>query len=90
MDIQNDPETLVYTILADKKHVARHQLTRDKRFRDDLALSSMDALEIILLVEDSFHIDIPDEESEQLVTVGDLIDDVNRRVHRRQQSPRRS
>lgn len=78
MNIQNTPESLVYSIVADKKHLTR--VNRSQHFRDDLGVSSMDALEIIMLVEDSFHIEIPDEESERLATVGDLIDEVNARL----------
>ncbi|MHA6195482.1 acyl carrier protein [Pseudomonas wadenswilerensis] len=80
MSAQEDTETLVYSIVAHKKHLAR--VSRDQHFRDDLGLSSMDALEILILVEDQFHIEIPDEDSEHLETVGDLIDDVSARLRR--------
>ena len=80
MSAQEDTETLVYSIVAHKKHLAR--VNRDQHFRDDLGISSMDALEILILVEDQFHIEIPDKDSERLETVGDLIDDVSTRLRR--------
>jgi len=79
MNTEQNPESLVYAIVADKKHLAR--VSREQRFRDDLGLSSMDALEILMRVEDTFSIEIPDEDSERLATVGDLIDDVRARLH---------
>ncbi|WP_110971065.1 acyl carrier protein [Pseudomonas huaxiensis] len=76
MDITSDPETLIYSIVADKKHLPHSQMTRDKRFRDDLAVNSMDALEILIMVEDQFSIEIPDEVSIDFATVGQLIEHV--------------
>ncbi|MDR0278553.1 MAG: phosphopantetheine-binding protein [Paucimonas sp.] len=78
MNTQEDTETLITSIVAHKKHLAR--VSREQHFREDLGLSSMDALEILILVEDQFHIEIPDEDSEHLETVGDLIDDVRARL----------
>jgi len=80
MNTGQNPESLIYSIVADKKHLTR--VSRSQHFRDDLGLSSMDALEIIMQVEDCFHIEIPDEDSEQLATVGDLIDEVSARLNR--------
>lgn len=80
MSVRIDPETLVYAIVTSKKHLSPGSLTRDQHFRDDLEITSIEALEILMSVEDEFSIEIPDEDSERLFTVGDLIDDVNQRV----------
>ena len=81
MNTQDDPETLIPSIVAVKKHLGPDQVTRDKNFRDDLHVSSLDALEILMSVEDRFNIEIPDDDSLGLETVGDLIEDVCRRMH---------
>ncbi|WP_175649756.1 acyl carrier protein [Pseudomonas sp. Marseille-P9899] len=76
MDIPDNPETLIYSIVADKKHLPHNRVTQEMRFRDDLAVNSMDALEILIMVEDRFSIEIPDEVSIDFATVGQLIEHV--------------
>lgn len=47
----------------------------------DLEADSLDAVEIILGVEESFGIDIPDEEAEKLETVRDLVDYIDSHIN---------
>ena len=42
-------------------------------FKDDLGADSLESVEVVMALEDEFGIHIPDEETEKLVTVGDLI-----------------
>eukprot|EP01084_Bolivina_argentea_P018963 35286_1 len=42
--------------------------------QNDLGLDSLDQVEFGLAIEDEFDIEIPDEEAEQIVTVGDAVD----------------
>ena len=39
----------------------------------DLSADSLDAVEIIMAIEDEYGIEIPDEEAEKMQTVGDLV-----------------
>ena len=80
MSVRNDPETLIYSIVTGKKHLCPGSLSRDKHFRDELEITSIEAVEIVMSVEIEFGIEIPDEDSMRLLTVGDLIDDVNKRI----------
>ena len=45
----------------------------DTNLMKDLEADSLDAVEIIMAIEDTFDIDIPDEDAEKFQTVGDLV-----------------
>lgn len=40
---------------------------------DDLGLDSLDAVELVMSLEDEFDIEIPDEDADKLLSVGDMI-----------------
>lgn len=48
------------------------EVMKGSRLREDLHADSMDEIEIIRAVEEDFGIEIPDEDAEQIETVGDL------------------
>ncbi|MGL5346031.1 MAG: acyl carrier protein [Peptostreptococcaceae bacterium] len=47
-------------------------ITMDTSLVEDLEADSLDAVEVIMALEDEFGIEIPDEEAEKFKTVGDL------------------
>jgi len=49
-------------------------LTEDTHLANDLGLDSLDQVEFGLALEDEFDIEIPDEEAEQIVTLGDAVE----------------
>ncbi len=75
-------EQFIVETLTTKLKLKPGQIGRSNCFHDDLALSSLGAVEVVMEIEAEFGIDIPDEDTEQLVTVGDLIDDVAARVRK--------
>jgi len=48
-------------------------ITLETSLTKDLEADSLDAAEIIMGIEDEFDVEIPDEEAETFVTVGDLV-----------------
>jgi len=46
----------------------------DTRFKEDLNIDSLDALELMMELEGAFGLEIPDEEAEKMLVVGDVID----------------
>lgn len=42
-------------------------------FKDDLGLDSLDAVEVVMAIEDEFTIEIPDSEADKILTVADAI-----------------
>ncbi|WP_024622316.1 acyl carrier protein [Metaclostridioides mangenotii] len=48
------------------------EITTTTSLVDDLEADSLDAVEIVMALEDEFDIDIPDEEAEQFKNIGDI------------------
>ncbi|MBI2100632.1 MAG: acyl carrier protein [Candidatus Vogelbacteria bacterium] len=57
-------------------------LTEDADFAKDFGADSLDLFEMVMEIEDAFHITIPDEEANQLKTIGQTIDYVLRKPRR--------
>jgi len=64
----------VKTVVAEKLNVGEDQVTLDAKFVEDLGADSLDQVELIMALEDDFEMKIPEEEAEQLTTVGAAID----------------
>lgn len=49
------------------------KITEDTNLEDDLGADSLDAVEIIMAVEDEYELEIPDNIAEELKTVSDIL-----------------
>lgn len=49
-------------------------------FIDDLGADSLDVFQIIMGIEEEFDIEIPNEEAEKIVTVGDAVEQIKKAV----------
>ena len=58
-------------IIADVLSVDADEITEQTTFKDDLGADSLDVFQIIMAVEEEFNIQIPTDEAEKIVTVGD-------------------
>ena len=67
-------EERVKDIIVEELGVERDKLTDEASFMDDLGADSLDTVELVMAFEKEFDIDIPDEEAEQLRTVGDALE----------------
>lgn len=63
----------VKAIIVDKLGVDEAQVTNEASFTNDLGADSLDTVELIMELEKQFSITIPDEESQNIQTVGDAI-----------------
>ena len=61
----------VRSIIAEQLGVKPEQVTPQASFIDDLGADSLDTVELVMALEEEFGVEIPDEEAEKLVTVGD-------------------
>ena len=61
-------------IIIDKLGIDNGKITMDAKFIDDLGADSLDTVELIMQFEEEFGIEIPDEEAEGLLTVGQAVD----------------
>ena len=63
----------VKTIIVDKLGVDENQVTEAAAFTTDLGADSLDVVELLMAIEDEFDVEIPDEEIENIKTIGDLV-----------------
>jgi len=49
------------------------EIKEESRFIEDLGADSLDVVELVMALEDEFAIEIPDEDAEKILTVGDAI-----------------
>ncbi|MDR3296041.1 MAG: acyl carrier protein, partial [Clostridiales Family XIII bacterium] len=55
-------------------------ITMDTHLMKDLEADSLDAVEIIMAIEDEFDIEVPDDEAEKFQSVGDIVRYVEEQV----------
>ena len=67
-------------IIMEQLSVDESMVTIDTNLMKDLEADSLDAVEIIMAIEEEFGIEIPDEEAEKFQTVNDLVKDVDAHV----------
>ena len=63
----------IKVILAGQFDVEEDSLKNDTDLQDDLGADSLDVVDLLMSIEDEFEIEIPDEEIENIRTVGDLV-----------------
>ena len=63
-------------IIAEVLNVDADEITMDTTFVDDLGADSLDVFQIIMGIEEEFEIEIPNEEAEKIVSVGDAVEQI--------------
>ena len=63
----------VKEIIVNELGVEPEKVTAEASFVEDLGADSLDTVELVMAFEEEFGIDIPDEDAEQMRTVGDAI-----------------
>ena len=71
---KNEVEDKVRTLFSEQLQVDREQVTSGTRFREDLDVDSLDLVEATLALEDALGVKIPEEEMEDVQTVGQAVD----------------
>jgi acyl carrier protein len=60
-------------IVAEQLGAEEANIVPSAHFTDDLNADSLDLVELIMALEEEFNIEIPDEDAEKIVTVGDAL-----------------
>ena len=66
-------KTKVISIIVDKLGVEESEVTNEASFTNDLGADSLDTVELIMEFEKEFNIAIPDDQAENIQTVGDAV-----------------
>lgn len=67
-------ETRLKKIVAEQLGVDESKVVPTARFTDDLNADSLDLVEMIMSLEEEFGVEIPDEDAEKILTVGDALE----------------
>lgn len=70
----------VIDILADFTTLEKDMITEKTSLVTDLGLSSLDVINVVVAFEDEFDIEIPDQKIKELVTVGDIVEYLEKNV----------
>ena len=63
----------VKAILAEQFDVEEDKITADTDLQEDLGADSLDVVDLLMSIEDEFEVEVPDEEIENITTVGSLV-----------------
>ena len=66
-------EQRVKEIIVEQLGVNADQVTPEAKFIEDLGADSLDIVELVMALEEEFGKEIPDEQAEKLLTVGDVV-----------------
>jgi acyl carrier protein len=75
-----DVEATVQKIIADQLKMKPADVRLNALLQNDLGVASLDAMEIILSIEEAFGIDIPDEEARKAKTPGDIVNFIRQQI----------
>ncbi len=68
------------SVLVDDLKIDREKITLDATFEEDLEVDSLGVVELLMALEDNFGVEIPDEEAENIATVGQAVDLVHSKI----------
>ena len=67
----------VKAILCEQLDVEEDKVTMEAEIQEDLGADSLDLVDLIMSFEDEFGVEIPSEDVEKIVSVGDVISYIN-------------
>jgi len=68
-------------IIAEVLNIDAGEITMDTTFTDDLGADSLDVFQIIMGIEEEFDIQIDNEEAENIVSVGDAVEQIKKAIN---------
>jgi len=70
----------VKKIIVEVKDISSDDIQLESRFEEDLEADSLDVVEMIMLLEEEFEFEIPEEIAEKLKTVKDVVDYIEKHL----------
>jgi acyl carrier protein len=78
---RSDIESKMKELLVEELGLDADKITMSATFEEDLEVDSLGVVELLMALEDNFGVQIPDEEAESLVTVGEAVDLVEQKLN---------
>ena len=72
----------VIALILEHLDVDPEAVLPEAKFIDDLGVSSMDLWELVLVMEDEFDLEVPDEDLEKIITIQDAINFIEQHASR--------
>ena len=66
-------ETTLFGIIGSQLGIGTDEISYKSNFMDDLGADSLDTIELVMAIEEVFDIEIPDNEVEEMHTVGSVL-----------------
>jgi acyl carrier protein len=70
----------VKKIIVEVKDISGDDIQLESRFEEDLEADSLDVVEMIMLIEEEYEFEIPEEVAEKLKTVKDVVDYIEKHL----------
>lgn len=70
----------VKEIIAEHLNIEGVEVTLETSFKDDLGADSLDLYELVMAFEEEYEVEIPPEELEGIITIGDVIELMKKRM----------
>jgi len=64
-------EDQVANIIVEQLGISREEIVPEASFIDDLGADSLDIVELVMAMEETFDLEIPDDDAEKIQTIGD-------------------
>ncbi len=63
----------IRAILAEQLDIEEDEITMESNIAEDLGADSLDVVDLIMSIEDEFGLEVPDDQVENIKTVGDVV-----------------
>ena len=73
-------EERIFDLIVDQLGVTKEEIVPEASFIDDLGADSLDIVELVMAMEETFDIEIPDDDAEKIQTIGDAMSYLKTRV----------
>lgn len=73
-------EARVTDLIVEQLGVSKEEATANASFIDDLGADSLDIVELVMTLEETFDIEIPDDDAEKMQTISDAVGYLKERV----------
>ncbi|MEE2679320.1 MAG: acyl carrier protein [Myxococcota bacterium] len=73
-------EARVADIIVEQLGLTKEEIVPEASFVDDLGADSLDIVELVMAMEETFDVEIPDDDAEKIQTIGDAISYLKERL----------